>query len=69
MGVTKGAVMKRGICPGCNQDRPLTTDGVMQGHGGCPGEHEYPKRPVQSTAQESTRPEPCNPPAAAQGSG
>lgn len=54
MGVTKGTVLARGVCPACFQDRPLNTDGTLKGHGGCPGEHDAP--PV-TTAMTAPTPE------------
>jgi len=46
MGVKKGTILPRGICPVCGQDRPLNKEGVLMGHGGCLGEHERPIVPI-----------------------
>lgn len=41
------SAMKRGICPSCNQDKPITKAGVMREHQGYTGRkttgYPYPK--------------------------
>lgn len=46
MGFKKGTILRRGICSVCGQDRTVTKEGLIQGHGDCPGAHEYPKRAI-----------------------